>query len=106
MKTSNQASQSLRQSEVGLVWKALLGTAATPAAGTIKVPLLSSLRVRASAACDITIDGELSVSLLSGDTVILCVGSGDNSSSDKKTVSVVFSGTVVCSVAKDNIHAH
>ena len=102
MKTSNQSSQSLRQSEVGLVWKAVLGTAAAPAAGTIKVPILSTLRVRATAACDVTIDGELSISLLAGDTALICVGKGDNSSTNKKTVSVVFSGTVLCSLAKDN----
>lgn len=102
MKTSNQASQSLRTSETGLVWKAVLGTAAAPSAGTIKVPLISTIRVRATAACDITIDGELSVSLLAGDIVILCVGRGINTSPDAKTVSIVFSGAVLCSIAKDH----
>lgn len=101
MKASNQSSQSVRQSEVGLVWKRILGTAAAPAAGSVKVPKLSTLRIKATAACEVGIDGEPAVSLMAGDTIILCVGSGVNDST-AKLVQVTFSGTVLCSVAKDN----
>ncbi len=101
MRSSNQASQSLRQSDVGLVWKRILGTASVPASGTIKVNKLSTLRIRAVANCEVTIDGEPSVSLLAGDIIVICVGSGLNDPT-KTTVDVAFSGNVVCSVAKDN----
>lgn len=95
MKTANLAARSVRQSNVGLVWKQLLLAAAT----TQKVPQYSTLRVRAIAQCTITLDGVDSITLEAGEVEYINVGNGDPSV--LRHVVVEFSASVNCSIAEE-----
>lgn len=96
MRVGNLLSQASRMSDVGLVWRLLLNSAAT----TQEVAKYSALYVKAKAACIVTLDGIDAVSLDIGDIITLNVGPGDPTD-DKQTVKVEFSGSVICSVADE-----
>lgn len=85
-----------RTSEVGLVYSEVLSNAS----GTIEVPKLSALRIRAVAGTTVTVDGVLAVTMVANEILTINVGSG-NHSDTKETVSVVFSGAVYAQVGKE-----
>lgn len=111
MRTSNLASESLRQSEVGSVWEERL----SGAAGTLVMDCRQTFRVRAAAAVTVTIDGTLAATMISGEILIFNSGSGapaqsvgNVDGSVKGVVSVasqatvVITGTAFVQVARDN----
>lgn len=87
-----------RTSEVGLVYNEVLSNAA----GTIEVPKLSALRIRAVAATTVTVDGVLAVTMAANEILTINVGYG-NTADTKETVSVVFSGAVYAQVGKETL---
>jgi hypothetical protein len=96
MRNNNLPSGGVRTSEVGLVYvEVLSGTT-----GTIEVPKYSAVRIRASAAGTVTIDGVLACTLAADEIIILNVGRGSNIDS-KDTVTVIFSGAVYAQVGQE-----
>ena len=95
MKAVNLPAASQRNSEVGLVWEEKL----VNAAGTFEAPYYATVRISATAVCNVTLDGESSITLQAGEVERINVGVGAGSD-DKKTVKVVTSGAAYVSVAK------
>jgi len=95
MKTTNIPAGSQRMSQVGLVWQEVI----TGGTGTFKVKFQQSFRVSATAAATVTIDGELAMTMQSGEVEIFCAGTG--SADDRSTVEVVITGGANVQVAKD-----
>ena len=85
MRTTNIASQSLRNSEVGLLWEEKL----TNATGTIEVEPMSTIRVRATGASTVTIDGILAMTMSTGEIELFCAGRGQPADG-KYTVTVTI----------------
>ena len=108
MKTSNLASETLRQSESGLVWEEKL----SGAAGTLTLMPFQSFRVRAAAAGTVTIDGILAATMVSGEILIFNAGGGQPVQTDPTTtgavtkqapsVTVVITGSQFVQVARDS----
>ena len=94
MRVGNLGSQASRMSEVGLVWKLLLNNAATD----LEISKFSALHIKAKAACIVKLDGVESIVLDIDDVVVINVGPG-NTTDNKQTVKVEFSGAVNCSVS-------
>lgn len=101
MKTANLANESIRQSEVGMVWEEKLSVA-----GTIEVPKCATFRVRAAGAVTVTIDGILAMTMVSGEIAIFNAGNGDPDAQianpNKKTVTITTTGSSFVQVARDN----
>lgn len=107
MKTSNLANESLRTSEVGMVWEEKL----SGAAGTLVLMPYQSFRVRAAAAGSVTIDGVLAATMISGEILTFNAGPGLPALSDPTTtgivlrqatsVTVVIAGAQFVQVARD-----
>lgn len=95
MKTSNLANESLRTSEVGMVWEEKL----SGAAGTLTLMPYQSFRVRAAAAGTVTIDGVLAATMVSGEILIFNAGPGLPSLTDPTTTGVVLKQAVTVTVA-------
>lgn len=87
MRAANLASESMRHSEVGLVWEEKL----TNAQGTLELEPMSTIRVRATGATTVTIDGVLAMTMSAAEIEKICVGNGDPTDT-KATVSVVIAG--------------
>ena len=87
MQTANNASRTLRQSESGLVWEEKL----TNAQGSLEVKVMSTVRVRATGATTVTIDGILAATMSSGEIMIFCAGEGDYTDT-KPTVTIAIAG--------------
>ena len=85
MKTSNTVSQSLRQSESGLTWEEKL----TNATGSIEVLKAGTIRVRATGATTVMIDGVLAATMSASEILIFNVGDGDPDDT-KVTVTVAI----------------
>lgn len=85
MRAANNPSQSQRFSDSGFVWEEKL----SGALGTIEVQAYSTVRVRATGATTVTIDGVLSATMSSGEIMIFNVGVGDKTDA-KATTSVVI----------------
>ncbi len=85
MKTSNNVSQSLRQSESGLTWEEKI----TNNTGSLEVLKAGTVRVRATGATTVTIDGVLAATMSAGEILIFNVGDG-NPDDTKVTVTVVI----------------
>ena len=104
MRTSNLATEAVRQSEVGQTWEEKL----SGAAGTLVLKPRQTFRVRAAAAVTITIDGILAATMISGEILIFNCGSGQpivglNTSNNQANQStVVVTGTAFVQVARDN----
>ena len=97
MKTANLASATVRQAESGLVYEEKI----SGGTGTIEVLRYATLRVRATGATTVTIDGVLAMTMSSGEIVILNAGRG-NPSDTKTTVTVVIGGAnAFVQVARD-----
>jgi len=95
MRTANLAAQTLRQSESGLVWEEKL----SGAAGSIEVKRFDTVRVRAAAACTVTIDGILAATMIAGEILIFNAGHGD-ATDGKATVTVTITGAQFVQVAR------
>lgn len=108
MKTSNLANEAVRQSDVGMVWEERL----SGAAGTITVLPFQAFRVRAAAACTVTIDGILAATMISGEILVFNAGGGQPAKTDPTTtgvvvrqapsVAVVITGNQFVQVARDS----
>lgn len=103
MRTSNNANEALRQSEVGLVWEEQL----SGAAGTLQLELYQSFRVRAAGAVTVTIDGTLAATMISGEILIFNAGSGQPTTDPVSGVikkaayaTVVITGTAFVQTAR------
>lgn len=94
MQIGNNSSRSSRTSEVGLVWRLVLNNASN----TIEVPRYSTLYIKAKAACVVSVDAVDAVALDSDDIITINVGEGVTTDG-KITVTVAFTGNVICSVA-------
>jgi len=85
MKTANNVSGSLRQSESGLCWEEKI----TNSTGSLEVLKAGTVRVRATGATTVTIDGVLAATMSAGEIIIFNVGDG-NPDDSKPTVTVVI----------------
>lgn len=72
MKTTNLPSGAHRQANVGLVWEEVL----SGATGTFRVYPLSTIRVRATGATTVTVDGVLAMTMSSGEIEYFNAGTG------------------------------
>jgi hypothetical protein len=87
MKSANIPSRSLRSSESGLLWEEKL----TNAIGSIEVEPYSTVRVRATGATTVTIDGVLAMTMTSGEIEKICVGGGDPTD-NKPSITITIAG--------------
>ena len=85
MQAANNASRALRTADASFVWEEQL----SGAQGTVEVEPCSTIRVRATGATTVTIDGILAATMSSGEIMIFNAGEGDPTDS-KATVSVVI----------------
>lgn len=92
MRTGNNASQAMRQAEVGLVWEEKL----SGATGDIEVEKYSAVRVRAAAGTTVSIDGVLAATMILDEIMIFNAGSGDpNDTKETVTISIAVAGAYV-----------
>src|ERR1017187_2161955 len=97
MRTSNNASETLRHSESGLVWEEFL----TNAQGTLELRPMQTFRVRATGATTVTMDGILAMTMSAGEIAIFCCGNG-SPDDVKPTVTVVIAAVAAfVQVARD-----
>jgi len=87
MRTSNIASQNIRQSDCGMVWEEKF----SGAQGSIEVEPQSTIRVRATGATTVTIDGILAMTMSNGEIERFCAGEG-NPTDSKATVTITIGG--------------
>lgn len=87
MRTANLASETVRQSESGMVWEELI----TAGQGSLEIMPWSTIRVRAAVGTTVTIDGVLAMTMGAGEIEKICVGRGDPDDG-KATVTVVIGG--------------
>lgn len=78
MQTSNNADRALRTGEVGHQWEEKL----TNAQGTLELHQMQTIRVRATGATTVTIDGNLAATMSSGEIMLFCVGKGSNQNNE------------------------
>lgn len=97
MQTANLAARSIRHSESGLVWEEQL----SGATGTLIVKKYSTIRVRATGATTVTIDGVLAMTMTSGEIAVMNVGSGDNDDSINTVNVVIGAAAAFVQVARD-----
>ena len=88
MQSANNASRNLRVAETGMQWEEQL----TNAQGTLIVPEMSSIRVRATGATTVTIDSVLAMTMTSTEIAIICVGKGSAGKVPGMGVTVVIGG--------------
>jgi len=91
MRAANLASETIRHAESGLVYEEKL----TNAMGSIEVEPMSTIRVRATGATTVTIDGILAMTMVSGEIEKICVGNGDPTDA-KATITVTIAGANAC----------
>lgn len=97
MRTANVASETLRQSECGLVWEEKI----SGATGSIEVLVNATFRVRATGASTVTIDGVLAMTMTTGEIAIFNAGQG-NPDDAKATVTVTIgAASAFVQVARD-----
>jgi|ERR1051325_7391490 hypothetical protein len=97
MRTANNASETLRHSESGLVWEEKL----SGAQGSLELRPMQTFRVRATGATTVTIDGILAMTMSSGEIAIFCCGNGSPDDA-KPTVTVAIAGAnAFVQVARD-----
>lgn len=94
MKTSNLASEALRQADHGMVWEEVL----SGAGGTLSLHPYHAFRVRAAAGVTVTIDGTLAATMVSGEIIIFNSGSGQPALTDPTTTGVVLKQAVMATV--------
>ena len=97
MKSANLASQSIRQSESGLVWEEKL----SGATGTIKVLPHATFRVRAGAGTTVTIDGTLAMTMALNEVAIFCAGAGNPDDTDPMIAIIIAVAGAYVQVARD-----
>lgn len=85
MKTSNLVSETQRHSESGLTWEEKL----TSATGSFEAPKCGTIRVRATGATTVALDGILAATMSAGEVIIFNVGDG-NPDDTKVTVTVTI----------------
>lgn len=85
MYTANIASGTLRTSESGLVWEEKI----TNGTGSLEVEPRATIRVRATGATTVTIDGILAATMSSGEIMIFNAGDGDQKDA-KATVTIAI----------------
>lgn len=71
--TYNSAARVERNAEFGAVWVEKI----TNAQGSFEAPKYAAVRVRAAAACTVSLDGVLAATLANGEILILNTGKGD-----------------------------
>lgn len=99
MKTSNQSNAAARNSESGHVWREKL----TNALGTLEVLKYATIRVRATGATTVTIDGDLAMTMSAGEVEYFNAGIG-NQNDKKATVTILIGGVAAfVQVADDSI---
>jgi hypothetical protein len=96
MRSANLANRAARTSESGHVWEEKISGAQS----SIEVEKFSTIRVRATGATTVTIDGVLAMTMASGEIEIMNVGAGvpdpnlsyGGNSDAKETVTVAIGG--------------
>ena len=97
MRTANNASETLRHSESGLVWEEVL----SGATGSFELRPMQTFRVRATGATTVTIDGVLAMTMSAGEIAIFCAGNGSPDDS-KPTVTIAIAAVAAfVQVARD-----
>lgn len=94
----NIAARTSRVSESGLVWEEKL----SGAQGTIQVEPSGTVRVRATGATTVTIDGILAATMSSGEIMIFCVGQGDPDDPSREINVVIGGANAFVQVARHN----
>lgn len=97
MRTANNASETLRHSESGLVWEEKL----TNAQGTLSLRPMQTFRVRAAGATTVTIDGVLAMTMVSGEIAIFCCGNGNPDDASPYVAVVIAGANAFVQVARD-----
>ena len=97
MRTSNNASQTLRDSESGLVWEEKL----TNALGSIEVLPHATFRVRATGATTVTIDGILAMTMATGEIAIFNAGNGSPDDAKATVTVTIANAAAFVQVARD-----
>lgn len=87
MRTSNLANRAIRHSESGHVWEEQL----TNGMGTIRVEKYTTIRVRATGATTVTVDGVLAMTMSTGEIELINAGAGTPGDA-KDFVDVVIAG--------------
>jgi len=95
MKAANNASQSQRFSESGMVWEEKLVLA-----GSIEVAKYATVRVRCISAGAVSIDGVVAATMIATEVLILNAGSGDPLDA-KETVTITTATNMAVQVARD-----
>jgi hypothetical protein len=102
MKTSNIASENLRQAETGLQWEEQL----SDAEGTLVLLPAQTFRVRATGATTVTIDDILAMTMSSGEIAIFNTGLGNQLNTGSRYITVVIGGAAAyVQVARDSQQA-
>lgn len=97
MRTANNASETLRHAESGLVWEEKL----SGATGTLSLRPMQTFRVRATGATTVTIDGILAMTMSSGEIAIFCCGNGNPDDSNPYVAVVIAAASAFVQVARD-----
>lgn len=97
MKTANNVSQSLRHSESGLTWEEKI----TNNTGSLEVLKTGTIRVRATGATTVTIDGVLAATMSAGEILIFNVGDGDPDDAKPTVTVVVAAAAAFVQVARE-----
>ena len=98
MKTTNLPAGSQRFSEVGLRWIEVL----SGAQGTFKVPMQTTLRVRAAGATTVTIAGQLAMTMQAGEIAFFNSGTGEPDDKSPKIEIIIGGANAFVQIAKDN----
>ena len=98
MKTTNLPAGSQRVSEVGLRWIEVL----SGAQGTLKLPMQTTLRVRATGATTVTIAGELAMTMSTGEIAYFNTGTGEPGDKSPKIEIIIGGANAFVQYAKDN----
>jgi hypothetical protein len=95
MRTTNLPAGSQRISNVGLVWEEVL----TGASGTFTVRQQQTFRVSATAACTVSIDGVLAMTMQAGEVEYFNAGEGVKENSTRKS-EITITGSANVQVAR------
>ena len=90
MQTYNAAARVERNAEFGAVWVEKI----TNTQGSFEAPKYSAVRVRAAAACTVSLDGVLAATLTTGEILILNTGRG-NGANESVTVTIATGNAFV-----------
>jgi hypothetical protein len=98
MQAANNADRSLRTGETGHQWEEVL----SGAMGTVNVRQMQTIRVRATGATTVTIDGVLAMTMVSGEIALFCVGRGSNQNNTPGAAGSAYNASIPVVIAGAN----